>query len=297
MMKIGFIGVGVMGSAMARHLASAGHTLVLYDSNPKQLAKALKRVPGATKAASPRAVGAVSDVVVTMLPNGDVVRSVVEGPDGLAVGMKRGTLLLDTSSAEPWVTRETASVLAAKGVAMVDAPVSGAQEGAESATLVFMVGGAKRDVSRVRPLLDVMGRHVFHVGETGAGHTMKTVNNLATAVIWMATAEAMLIGRAHGLDPTAMLEVMNVSTSTNFITQKKMASEVISRKFSDPFKLSLMLKDIGIATTLADEKKLPIPVSALTEQLWSAADKHVGPGKSIAEIVRWYEQMTGVELG
>ncbi len=296
MMKIGFIGLGVMGSAMARHLADAGHSLVLYDNNAEQLSKVLKRVNGATAAMSPRDVGADAEIVITMLPNGEVVREVALGKAGLAESMQPGTLLLDTSSAEPWVTRETAVMLAAKGVAMVDAPVSGAQEGAEGATLVFMVGGAKRDVRRVWPLLDVMGRHVFHVGETASGHTMKTVNNLATAVIWMATVEAMLIGKAHGLDPRAMLEVMNLSTSTNFITQKKMASEVLSRKFSDPFTLSLMLKDVGIATTLADDKALPIPVSALTEQLWAAAVKKMGPGKSIAEIVRWYEQMTGVEL-
>ncbi len=295
-MKIGFVGVGVMGSAMARHLAEVGHELMLYDSNPKQLAKAAKHVAGAKKARSAREVGGHAEVVLTMLPNGEVVRDVALGEDGLVAGMARGTLLLDTSSSQPWITRDTAAALAKQGVAMVDAPVSGAQEGAETATLVFMAGGAKRDVARVRPLLDCMGRHVFHLGDVGAGHTMKTVNNLATAVIWMATSEAMLIGKAHGLDAQAMIDVMNVSTSTNFLTQKKMGPEVLTRRFADPFTLALMLKDIGIATELAAEKRIPVPVSSLTEQLWSAADKNMGPGRSITEIVRWYEKMAGVDL-
>jgi 3-hydroxyisobutyrate dehydrogenase-like beta-hydroxyacid dehydrogenase len=295
-MNIGFIGVGTMGSAMARHLGAAGHALTLYDSNPKQLANVAKRIAGAKTARTPREVGEHADIVVTMLPNGAVVRDVALGVDGLIAGMKKGALLLDTSSAQPWMTRETADALEARGIGMVDAPVSGAQEGAETATLVFMVGGEKKAVARVKPLLEIMGRHVFHVGPLSAGHTMKTVNNLATAVIWMATAEAMLIGKAHGLDAQTMVDVMNVSTSTNFLTQNKMKSEVLSRKFSDPFTLSLMLKDIGIATTLAEEKRIPVPVSSLTKQLWSAADKSMGAGKSIAEIVRWYEQMAGLDL-
>ena len=295
-MKIGFIGVGVMGSAMARHLAKGGHTVTLHDIDSKQLNKSAKSIPGARKAKSPVEAAAGQDVVVTMLPNGEVVRDVALAKSGIIESIARDAILLDTSSAEPWLTRETGAALAQRGARMVDAPVSGAQEGAETATLVFMAGGAKDDVARVRPLLDLMGKATFHVGALGAGHTMKTVNNLATAIIWLATAEAMAIGKAHGLEPRAMVDVINVSTGTNFITQKKMIPEVLSGRFADPFKLSLMLKDIGIATALAEDKQVPIPVSALTEQLWSAANRAMGETASITEIVRWYEQTAGVEL-
>ena len=166
--RIGFVGLGVMGAPMARNLASAGFHLNVFDADPTRApAIAHARIGAAT---GPRALAAASDIVITMLPNGEVVNQVVAGSDGMAEAMRPGTLLLDTSSSEPWLTRRTAETLAARGVAMVDAPVSGAQWGAEAADLVFMVGGAAADLDRVRPLLQAMGRSVHHVGPLGAGH-------------------------------------------------------------------------------------------------------------------------------
>jgi 3-hydroxyisobutyrate dehydrogenase len=235
-------------------------------------------------------------VVITMLPHGGAVRECAFGPDGLAAGFKPGSILLDTSSAEPWLTRETAARLAEQGVAMVDAPVSGASEGAQDATLVFMCGGDPAVLKRVRPLLDLMGRHVFHLGQVGSGHAMKTVNNLATALTVLGTAEAMLIGKAHGLSAAAMLDVINVSTGRSFVTDVKFGPQVIERRFDDAFKLALMLKDVSIANRLADEHGLGVPVSALGEQLWRAANTALGEGACVLDVVRWYEQTTGVEL-
>ena len=214
----------------------------------------------------------------------------------LVAGFQPGSLLVDTSSAEPWITRETAARLADAGVDMMEAPVSGAVEGAESATLVFMCGGSDAAVARARPLLETLGSKVFHLGPVGAGHVMKTINNLATEIIWQATAEAMLIGKAEGLSADAMVDVLNVSTGMNFITQKKMRDQVLSRAFSDPFKLELMVKDMDIATELARTQKLSVPISELGHQLWALCDKQIGPGKSITEIVRWYEDAHGIEL-
>ena len=159
-MRIGFIGLGVMGSAMAGHLAKGGHTLALYDIAPAAARKVARRHQGARALRSPREVAEASEVVFTMLPEGTAVRECVLGADGLAAGFARGAILVDTSSAEPWITRETADRLAAQGVAMVDAPVSGAKEGAVSATLVFMCGGEVEALKRVRPLLARMGSHV-----------------------------------------------------------------------------------------------------------------------------------------
>ncbi len=295
-MRIGFIGLGVMGSAMAGHLAKGGHTLTLHDIAPAAARKVARRHRGARAVASPRAVAETSEVVLTMLPHGLAVRECVLGPDGLAAGFKPGSILVDASSAEPWLTRETAARLAEQDVAMVDAPVSGASEGARDATLVFMCGGEAAALKRVRPLLDLMGRHVFHLGPVGSGHAMKTVNNLATALTVLGTAEAMLIGKAYGLSARAMLDVINVSTARSFASEVRFGPQVIERRFDDAFKLALMLKDVSIANRLADEHALGVPLSALGEQLWRAADTALGEGACVLDVVRWYERTTGVGL-
>jgi 3-hydroxyisobutyrate dehydrogenase-like beta-hydroxyacid dehydrogenase len=289
-LDIGFIGLGVMGAPMATHLARAGHRLTLHDADAAvtlSLAKALGGV--ATAAGTPAALAACCDIVITMLPNGQVVQQVALGEQGLLQGLKPGALLLDTSSAEPWLTEATAAALAARGVAMVDAPVSGAQWGAQEAKLVFMVGGANADVLRVRPLLDLMGRAVFHVGGLGAGHAMKCINNLITSVTFSATMEGLVIGKRYGLDPAAMVDVLDESTGGSWITKNHIRQRVLSRSFDDPFKLELMLKDIGIALELGREAQLPLPLSGLTQQLWRAAALAAGPGVSVSELARWVE--------
>jgi 3-hydroxyisobutyrate dehydrogenase len=294
-MEIGFVGLGVMGSRMLAHLTAAGHRATVYDID-RAVGDAVARRTGATPAGSPRAVAQAAEIVFTMLPDGPVVREVVLGAGGLAEGFRPGALLVDTSSAEPWITREIGERLAAQQVAMVDAPVSGAEEGARTATLVFMVGGAEQDVARARPLLDKMGKHIFHVGPLGAGHTMKTINNLATAVTFLATAEAVMIGKAYGLGAQAMVDVLNVSTGQSFVSQKRLGQDVVSRKFEDQFRLELMLKDMGIATRLAEQRGLPVPISDFGRDLWARAVAELGEGRVTTEIVKWYEQRMGFEL-
>jgi 3-hydroxyisobutyrate dehydrogenase-like beta-hydroxyacid dehydrogenase len=294
-MDIGFVGLGVMGSRMLRHLTAAGHRATVYDIDLATRDK-VAAATGATPVESPRAVAQAADIVFTMLPDGAVVRGVVLGPDGLAAGFRAGALLVDTSSAEPWITREIAELLAAQDVDTVDAPVSGAEEGARLATLVFMVGGEQSAVARCRPLLELMGKHIFHVGPLGAGHTMKTINNLATAVTFLATAEAVMIGKAYGLGAQAMVDVLNVSTGASFVSQKRLGQDVVSRKFEDQFRLELMLKDMGIATRLAEQRGLPVPISDFGRDLWARAVDELGEGRVTTEIVRWYEQRMGFEL-
>lgn len=285
-----------MGAPMAGHLARAGHAVSVYDLAPGAAQRLAESQPGITARASLREVAAHSDVIVTMLPNGRVVREVVFADDGLLAGWARGGLLLDTSSAEPWITRETAARLAEGGIAMVDAPVSGAAWGAQAAELVFMVGGAQADVARARPLLDAMGRAVFHLGALGAGHTMKCLNNLITAVTLTATAEGLAIGTRAGLDPAVMTDVLNEATGGSWITRTHIHQRVISRSFDDPFKLELMLKDMGIAVDLARELGMPAPISEEGRRLWQQADAARGPGVSVSELVRWVETEAGTEI-
>jgi 3-hydroxyisobutyrate dehydrogenase-like beta-hydroxyacid dehydrogenase len=294
-MNIGFIGLGVMGSRMLRHLVNGGHNLVIHDIDATA-AKKIAAESGARSAPSPREVAAVSEIVITMLPNGSVVRGVVFGENGLAQGFKPGALLLDTSSAEPWITRDTGERLAQQKVDMVDAPVSGAEEGARTAALVFMCGGNDAAVARARPLLALMGKHIFHVGPIGAGHTMKAINNVTTALSFLCTAEALLIGKSYGLNARAMLDVMNVSTGYSFATQNRFLLDVITRKFEDRFKLDLMLKDMGIARQLAEAHKLPAPMTAMGSDRWRKAVETLGPNAVTTEIVRFVEREMGVEL-
>jgi 3-hydroxyisobutyrate dehydrogenase len=294
-MKIGFVGVGVMGSNMARHLARAGHALTIHDIDASVRERVAREV-GGTAAGSPCAAAEECEAVITMLPDGKVVRDVVFGADGLARGFKSGAILIDCSSAEPWIAREIADRLADQEVGMVDAPVSGAEEGARTGTLVFMCGGSDAALDRARPLLATMGRHIFHVGPLGAGHTMKAINNVTTALSFLCTAEALLIGKSYGLNARAMLEVMNVSTGYSFATQNRFLNDVITRKFEDRFRLDLMLKDMGIAEALAQAHELPVPMMSEGRARWQRAVKMLGPGAATTEIVRFVEQEMGVEL-
>ena len=293
---LGFVGLGVMGRPMASHLAAAGHAITLYDVVPGLAQSLAETLADAHAATTPAEVAARSDIVVTMVPNGAVVKALVEGADGLLQGLRPGTLLLDTSSSEPWLTEATGRLLADAGVAMVDAPVSGAEWGAKAAELVFMCGGATTDIERVRPLLEVMGKSVFHLGPLGAGHAMKCLNNLVTAINFVAVTEGLAIGKRYGLDPAAMVDVLDQSTGMSWISRTHIRQRVLSRSFDDPFKLALMLKDIGIATQLARSVDVPAPLSALHQELWRAAAADAAPDASVSELARWIERLAHTEI-
>ena len=294
--RLGFIGLGVMGQPMAGHLASAGYPLTVFDIDAEASRRLTAIHPAVTVADGPGAVGSSSDIVITMLPDGEQVRDVTATRDGLAATMHPGSLLLDTSSAQPWLTRATAAMLAERGVSMVDAPVSGAQWGAEQADLVFIVGGDDADVARVEPILHLLGRAVHHVGPIGSGHVMKSINNTITAMTFLATAEGLVLGVRAGLDPAVMNQVLNESTGGSWITRNHIDQRIISGTYDDPFKLELMVKDVAIATQLADELSVPLPYAMLCRELYEHASEHAGPGRSLSELVRWVEHSTGVRL-
>ncbi|MBW1800114.1 MAG: NAD(P)-dependent oxidoreductase [Deltaproteobacteria bacterium] len=294
--RIGFIGIGVMGAPMSGHIAKAGYALTLHDINRAAAESVAAAHEGVRIVETPMAVAEASDIVITMLPSGKYVREVALGDSGLIEGFQAGSLLLDTSSSQPWLTVETAMALKEKGVDMVDAPVSGARAGAESAELVFMAGGEEGPVSRISPILQILGKQVFHLGPVGAGHTMKCVNNLVSAMIFMATTEALTIGKQFGLDPDVMTDVLNVSTGGSWISQTQIKQRITSRKFDDAFRLELMIKDMGIAMELANSKKLPLPLSALGQHLWQAAGRYAEKGSNISHLVHWIEHMTGIEI-
>jgi 3-hydroxyisobutyrate dehydrogenase len=293
---IGFIGLGVMGSPMAGHLARAGHPLTVFDIDAAKSEHLARQHENVTRAKSPKAVAQAADIVITMLPSGEYVREVALGTRGLMAGFSGGELLVDTSSCEPWITVATASALAEKDIAMVDAPTSGAEVGARSATLVFMAGGREEDVTRARVALDCMGKQVFHLGPLGSGHTMKAINNLVTAMNFLATAEGLALGTKLGLDPNVMTDIMNVCTSMSWITQTHIKQRITNRAFDDPFKLELMVKDIGIALGLADDKGIEMPLSSAGQAFWQLASDSAAPEASVSELVRWVEKITDIEI-
>jgi 3-hydroxyisobutyrate dehydrogenase len=294
--RIGFVGLGVMGLPMAGHLLAAGYPLTAFDITAEPLQRLKKLHPAVNIAPTVKAVAAASDLVITMLPSGREVRDVALGRDGIRAGLERGGLLLDTSSSEPEFTREISAALAADGIAMVDAPVSGAVAGAEAAELVFMVGGDDASVARVQPILAVLGRQMFHLGPVGCGHTMKSINNLITAVIFLATAEGLVLGKSYGLDPGVMNEVLNESTGGSWISRTHIPQRILTRKFDDPFKLDLMVKDMRIALGLAQDQKLDLPLSSATFGLWRETQATIDKGSSVSELVRALEKRTGVNI-
>ncbi len=281
---------------MASNLLEAGYDVTVYDINENAADRLRRQYASVSVAGSLTAVATASDVVITMLPSGREVRNAVFGRAGLLPGFKPGALLLDTSSSEPWFTEEVARGLASVGVEMVDAPVSGAEAGAVAAELVFMVGGSPESVKRVSPLLEILGRKVFHLGSVGAGHMMKSVNNLITAVTFMATAEGLIIGRSCGLDPVVMNEVLSESTGMSWVSRNHIPQRVLTRRFDDPFKLDLMVKDINIALRMAEDRSLSLPLSERAQALWRKIQAEVPSGGSVSELVRVLEARTGVEL-
>ena len=281
---------------MSGHLAHAGFPLSIYDVSDRAMEQLKSNHPDITTCDSPADVGAQSDIVITMLPDGAQVQKAAIGSDGLINSMKEGSILLDTSSAQPWLTIETAAKLATKGIEMIDAPVSGAQWGAEEANLVFMVGGSLQNVEIVRPILDLLGRAVFHCGPLGSGHIMKCINNTITAMTFLATVEGLILGKRAGLDPAAMNKVLNESTGGSWITLNHIEQRILSRTFDDPFRLELMLKDINIAGNLARNLELPTSFFNHGAQVYESADEHAGPGKSLSELARWIEKLSQVDI-
>lgn len=292
--RVGFIGLGIMGQPMARHLADAGMLGSAFDRSQIALRSFTEHYPKVRGASCPSGVAESTDIVITMLPDGKEVRDVALGDKGLCHAMRSGSLLIDTSSSQPWLTRETGEALSASGIAMIDAPVSGARWGAEAAELVFMVGGAPEHIERAQPIFELLGREVFRLGPLGSGHTMKCINNTVTAVVLQAVLEGLALGTVCGLDSAAMNRVFNESTAGSWITRTHIEQRILSGSFDDPFRLSLMRKDIDIATKLASERGVNLPITETCGECYRSADEEAGEGRSISEMGHWMERRTGV---
>jgi 3-hydroxyisobutyrate dehydrogenase len=283
-MRVGFIGLGNMGWPMAANVLKAGHELIVYDAD-QGLAARFAADHGCEQARQLRDI-AQAQIIITMLPDGHVVRDVYLAPDaGLGVHLKSGTIAVDMSSSDPSGTRALGAALTALGVTLLDAPVSGGVPRAQAATLTIMIGGDAAEIERAKPVLASIGNRLFETGPLGCGHALKALNNFVAAAGYTAAAEALLIGRRFGLDQATMLEVMNVSTARNFNTEMVMLEHVVGGKFSTGFSLGLLAKDVSIAADLAREVRMDAPLTRLISERWVLARDRLGAARDNSEAI------------
>ncbi|MCD9033417.1 3-hydroxyisobutyrate dehydrogenase [Luteimonas sp. Y-2-2-4F] len=295
MQRIAFIGLGHMGGPMAANLARAGHAVRAFDLDAGAVAAAV--AAGAQAAASAAEAVADAEVVISMLPASRHVEGLylggdALGEDGLLAAIPAGALVVDCSTIAPASARKVAEAAAARGLAMLDAPVSGGTAGAQAGTLTFIVGGEAAALERARPVLQAMGRNVFHMGDAGAGQVAKLCNNMALGVIMAATGEALALGAAHGLDAKALSAMMAVSTGRSWATEVcnpwpgVLENAPASRGYAGGFGNDLMLKDLGLAAEAAMSAGAAIPLGELARNLY-AMNSAAGNGRlDFSSVVR-----------
>jgi 3-hydroxyisobutyrate dehydrogenase len=272
MSTIAFIGLGNMGGPMAQNLLRAGYALQVYDLMPAAMETA--KAAGATVAANPAAAVAGAEVVISMLPASQHVEGLYLGEQGLLAAIADGALVIDCSTIAPASSRKVGDAAKARSLAFIDAPVSGGTAGAAAGTLSFMVGGDAAALERARPLLDKMGKNIFHAGAVGAGQVAKIANNMLLAIHMAGTAEALALGVANGLDPKVLSGIMAKSSGRNWSletynpwpgVQDKVPA---SRGYAGGFGSALMLKDLGLATEASVASGSPIPLGELARNLY-----------------------------
>jgi len=271
-MKVAFLGLGNMGLPMALNLVKAGHQVRGFDLVQTQL-DALKAGGGIPALSPPDAV-LDADVIISMLPASRHVEALYLGDSGLLAVASPKTLLIDCSTISPKVSQAVAAQAKAKGFAMIDAPVSGGTAGAQAGTLTFMVGGDSLDLDRARPLLEKMGKNIFHAGASGSGQTVKVCNNMLLGIQMLGTSEALRLGIANGMDPKVLSDIMSKSSGRNWVLELYnpcpgvMDSVPSSKGYAGGFGVDLMLKDLGLATENANDLDASIPLGELARRLY-----------------------------
>lgn len=280
-MRVAFIGLGNMGGPMAINLKRAGYTVQAFDLSADAIAKV--RAEGVDVAASARDAVQGAEVVISMLPASRHVEALYLGDEGLIKLIQPGALLIDCSTIAPASAQKVAAAATSQGLQMIDAPVSGGVAGATAGTLTFIVGGPAEALERARPVLQAMGKNIFHMGDAGAGQVAKLCNNMALGVIMAVTGEALALGAAHGLDAKTLSQMMAVSTGRSWATEVcnpwpgVLENAPASRGYSGGFGNDLMLKDMGLAVEAAIGVGATVPLGELARNLY-AMNKQAGRG-------------------
>lgn len=276
-MKVAFLGLGNMGLPMALNLIKAGHEVQGFDLVRTQL-DAFK-VAGGIPMHSAAEAALDADVIISMLPASRHVESLYLGDSGLLAKVSPKAMLIDCSTISPQVSQSVAAAAKVKGFAMIDAPVSGGTAGAQAGTLTFMVGGDATDVERARPLLEKMGKNIFHAGPSGSGQTVKVCNNMLLGIQMLGTSEALRLGMANGMDPKVLSDIMSKSSGRNWVLELYnpcpgvMENVPSSKGYVGGFGVDLMLKDLGLATENASDLDASVPLGELSRKLYEAHSK------------------------
>jgi 2-hydroxy-3-oxopropionate reductase len=292
-MKIGFIGLGIMGKPMAKNLIKAGYSLVVNDINKEAVAELVSA--GAEEAASAKEVAQQSNVVITMLPNSPHVQTVMLGEGGVIEGAREGLVVVDMSSISPIVSREVAAELAKKGVVMLDAPVSGGEPKAIDGTLAIMVGGPEETFKKVEPILQVMGGSVTLVGEIGSGNTTKLANQIMVAANIAGMSEALVLATKANVDPEKVFKAIRGGLAGSTVLDAK-APLVLEGNFKPGFRIDLHIKDLQNALDTAATVKTPTPLTGLIIEMMRSLSSEGKGSDDHGGLVQWYEKEAGIEV-
>lgn len=293
-MDVGFIGLGVMGSPMARNIIKGGHRLTVFDLNPAAVAKLTEA--GARAATSPREVGAASEIVVTMLPEPAHVESVALGDNGIASGLRPGGIVIEMSTIDPQTSQRVGAELRRRGFHLVDLPVGKTSEHAETGTLTLMIGGEPDIIARARPVLACMGSEMYMCGGPGMGHAMKITNNLLATTIMTANTEALAIGIKAGLTLELMIEVMKTTMAWNNQLAVAMPKKAFRGDNSPGFMVKLAAKDVRLAVELAKAQGFDAVVGAAAQQTLERAMAAGYADRDTAALMKIREDELGIRV-
>ena len=292
MERIGFVGLGTMGTSMAANLRKVGFEVTAWNRTPGRAAGLLDL--GSREAASPAAVAAGADVVVICVSDTPDVEQVLFGADGVASGLAGGGLVIDCSTISPEATAGFARRLAGQGIGFVDAPVSGGSEGARLATLTIFVGGSDADVARARPVLEALGKTITHFGPAGNGQAVKAVNQVVLAGVYLAVAEGLVLAMKAGLDPVAVVTALGGGVAGSWILANR-SGKMIANDYPLGFRTSLHLKDLGIALELGRTTGTVMPVAALAAQLEAGLVARGYGDEDMSNLARAVRSLSGME--
>lgn len=292
--RIGFIGLGIMGKGMARNILKAGFELTVWNRTASK-AEELS-AEGAKVAATPKELAAASDIIISCVSDTPDVQQVLLGENGAIEGAKQGSLVIDMSTISPQATKEIAKALNEKGIAFLDAPVSGGSEGAAKGTLSIMVGGAAADVERAQPVFQAMGKTITHVGEVGAGQTVKLVNQILVVGSMQAMAEALLFAQAGGVDLEKTLAAVSGGAAGSW-TLSNRGPQAIKRDWRPGFMIDLQTKDLRLVLEAADDLGAPLPSTSLIFQFYRTLQAQGLGAEGNHAVVKALEQLSGIEVG
>lgn len=293
MKKIGVVGLGIMGQPMAGHLLNAGYEVFVYNRTASKAEPLIKK--GAKVCGTPAEVAQHCDAVVVMVKADAEVEAMVAGSNGLIAGARPGLIILNSSTILPQTSKRLAQEVAAKGVIMLDCPVTGSGVQAKEAKLTFMVGGDKATFDKCLPLFLVMGKQAFYMGESGAGSYMKLANNSLMAINLLSLAESLTMAYKSGIDPELFLQVVNGGGARSAVAEAKIP-KIINRDFTPAFGTAMLAKDLGLIYELAKELQIPTPVMAsVREMIHMAVVKGYGD-EDVCSVIKCYEELAGVEI-